>query len=125
VRGPPGTGLLTGAHPRGSQITDDQDVRRISPPWLNYFRDGHPDERYISRLEPIVDILTGNGRTMAQGALSWLLARSPHLIPIPGARTVAQALENAAATEKGPLTDDEMNAIDQVLNATTAHERRR
>jgi aryl-alcohol dehydrogenase-like predicted oxidoreductase len=124
VRGPLGTGLLTGAHPRGSQITDDHDFRRVSPPWLNYFRDGRPDDRFADRLEPIVDILTGNGRTIAQGALCWLLARSPHLIPIPGARTVAQAMENAASIEQGPLTDDEMTTIDHVLSAIATHERR-
>jgi aryl-alcohol dehydrogenase-like predicted oxidoreductase len=39
-----------------------------------------------------------------QGALAWIWARSPAAIPIPGFKTVAQAVENARAMEQGPLT---------------------
>lgn len=117
VRGPLGTGLLTGSHPRGSEISDVQDFRRISPEWLNYFQDGRPVEQYAKRLESITDVLTGNGRTIAQGALCWLLARSPHLIPIPGARTIEQAIENAGAIEHGALAEEEMSAIEDALAA--------
>lgn len=93
-------------NPLGSQITDADDFRFLSPDWLNYFESGRPVGRYIRRLDAISDVLTGHGRTLAQGALCWLLARSPHLIPIPGARTVEQARENAHALQYGPLTPD-------------------
>ena len=101
VRGPLGTGLLGGGHPAGSQITDVDDFRFRSPDWLNYFENGHPVDRYIRRLDAIGDVLTGRGRTLAQGALCWLLARSPHLIPIPGARTVEQARRTPTPSSTG------------------------
>ncbi|MEU0413399.1 aldo/keto reductase [Streptomyces griseorubiginosus] len=103
ARGPLGTGLLTGAHPAGSVISDEQDFRCKSPEWLNYFRDGRPVPELAETLDAVRHILTSNGRTLAQGALAWLWARSPALIPIPGARIVAQVRENAAAMEQGPL----------------------
>lgn len=119
ARGPLGTGLLTGAHPRGSRIEDPHDFRCISPEWLNYFHHGQPDQTLLTRLESIAHILQDNGRTLAQGALCWLLARSPHLIPIPGARTTTQARDNAKALELGPLTVDEMTAIERALAIRT------
>ena len=47
--------------------------------------------------------LTADGRTLAQGALGWLLAAQPATVPIPGCRTVAQAEENLGALALGPL----------------------
>ena len=114
-RGPLGTGLLSGKYGVGSQIEDTEDFRRVSPEWLNYFQNGRPVERYADRLRAVSDILTARGRTTAQGALCWLLARSPNLIPIPGARTVEQARANAAAIEHGPLTEEEMGAVHDAL----------
>jgi aryl-alcohol dehydrogenase-like predicted oxidoreductase len=115
VRGPLGTGLLGGGHPAGSRITDVDDFRFRSPDWLNYFAQGRPVALYMRRLDAIRDILTGNGRTLAHGALCWLLARSPHLIPIPGAQTVEQARDNAQALHHGPLTSNEVNEIRELL----------
>jgi aryl-alcohol dehydrogenase-like predicted oxidoreductase len=115
VRGPLGTGLLGGGHPAGSQITDPDDFRFRSPDWLNYFDNGRPVDRYARRMDAIGEVLTGNGRTLAQGALCWLLARSPHLIPIPGAQTVEQAREHAQALEHGPLTPEEVAEIRELL----------
>jgi aryl-alcohol dehydrogenase-like predicted oxidoreductase len=111
VRGPLGTGLLTGKYAAGSCIDDPDDFRSKSPEWLNYFRDGQPDRQRLQHLDAVTDILTDHGRTLAQGALCWLLARSPLLIPIPGARTIEQVRENAAALAHGPLSDDEMTQI--------------
>ncbi|MER7901531.1 aldo/keto reductase [Streptomyces sp. NPDC096046] len=115
ARGPLGTGLLTGAHPEGSRITDEQDFRRRSPDWLNYFQDGYPVPELARALDSVRHILASGGRTIAQGALAWLWARSPSLIPIPGAQTVAQIKENAAAMDYGPLTQDQMREIDALL----------
>ena len=74
----------------------------------------------MRRLDAIRDVLTGNGRTLAQGALCWLLARSPHLIPIPGARSVEQTRENAGALQHGPLTPDEIAEIRELVTVTHA-----
>jgi aryl-alcohol dehydrogenase-like predicted oxidoreductase len=55
------------------------------------------------------------GRTLAQGALAWLWARSQVTVPIPGFRTVAQVEENAGALALGPLTQAQLDEIAGVL----------
>ncbi|MBV8351792.1 MAG: aldo/keto reductase [Verrucomicrobia bacterium] len=52
---------------------------------------------------------------LAQGALGWIWARSPQTIPIPGFRTVKQVEENVAALRLGPLTEDEIRQIAELL----------
>jgi aryl-alcohol dehydrogenase-like predicted oxidoreductase len=106
-------GLLTGKYGAASRLPAD-DVR-ASQLWVEYFRDGRPVPEWLARLDAIRAVLSGGGRTPAQGALCWLLARSPHTVPIPGIRTVAQAGQNAAAMSFGPLRDDEMAEIDRLL----------
>ncbi len=60
-------------------------------------------------------MLTAGGRTLAQGALAWLWARSPAFVPIPGFKSVAQVEENAGALGFGPLDDQQMNEIAALL----------
>ena len=62
-------------------------------------------------------MLTSEGRTPAQGALAWIWARHALAIPIPGARTPAQVEENAGAAAFGPLTKDQMEEIETILQA--------
>jgi aryl-alcohol dehydrogenase-like predicted oxidoreductase len=63
--------------------------------------------------------LTDGGRTLAQGALSWIWAKSAATIPIPGFRIVAQVEENAGAMRFGPLSVQAMGAIDDALGRRT------
>ncbi len=67
------------------------------------------------KLDALREILTSGRRTLAQGALAWIWARSPRTIPIPGIRNMAQAAENAAAMSFGPLSNDQMSEIEQLL----------
>jgi aryl-alcohol dehydrogenase-like predicted oxidoreductase len=60
-------------------------------------------------------VLTTEGRTLAQGALAWIWARSPRTVPIPGFKTVAQVEENCGALDAGPLTVDQLVEIDGIL----------
>jgi aryl-alcohol dehydrogenase-like predicted oxidoreductase len=69
----------------------------------------------LMQLDALREILTSNGRTLVQGALAWIWARSQKTIPIPGFKTVAQAEENAGAMEFGPLTAEQMKEIDTIL----------
>ena len=69
----------------------------------------------LNQLDAICEILTSNGRTLVQGALAWIWARSEKTIPIPGFKTVAQVEENAKAMQLGPLTADQMREIDTLL----------
>ena len=60
-------------------------------------------------------MLTDGGRSLTQGALGWLWARSPATLPIPGFKTVAQVEENAGAIRFGPLSAPQMARIDALL----------
>ncbi len=114
-RGPLAMGLLTGKYGAADQVPGD-DVR-ANAPWMRYFSGGRPAPDWLARLDAVRDVLTSGGRTLAQGALGWLLARSPRTVPIPGIRTVAQAEQNAAALDLGPLTAAQLTEISQLLGA--------
>ncbi|MCC5024195.1 MAG: aldo/keto reductase [Candidatus Synoicihabitans palmerolidicus] len=118
-RGPLAMGLLTGKYTTGTTVTG-ADVRSAhSPEWMQYFKNGHPAEVWLDKLTQIREILTSGGRTLSQGALAWLWARSPCTLPIPEFRTVPQVEENAGALAFGPLTPDQMREIAGLLNPTT------
>lgn len=107
-RGPLAMGLLTGKFTADSTMPQN-DVRSG---WD--FRAGVQAER-LQQLDALRDVLTQDGRTLAQAALGWLWARSAITIPIPGFKTVAQVEENAAALRRGPLTAGQMAEIERIL----------
>src|SRR5262245_39588858 len=80
------------------------DSRTAAPEWLRYFENGVPTPEWARKVDSLREILTSEGRTLAQGALGWVWARSDRTIPIPGFRNVTQAEDNAGALAKGPLT---------------------
>lgn len=113
-RGPLAMGLLSGKYTADSKIPD-QDVRGLSPEWMRYFEDGVPSAEWLAKLDAVREVLTSGSRSLVQGAIAWLWGRSPATIPIPGVRTVEQAIENATAMEFGPLTPTEMEEVEQLL----------
>jgi aryl-alcohol dehydrogenase-like predicted oxidoreductase len=117
-RSPLAMGLLTGKYHASSQLPAD-DVRAAQP-WVGYFTGGRPAPAWLARLDGVREVLTGGGRTLAQGALCWLLARSLRTVPIPGIRTLAQAEQNAATLHLGPLPAAEMAEIDRLLGTGAA-----
>jgi aryl-alcohol dehydrogenase-like predicted oxidoreductase len=112
-RGPLGMGLLTGKFTPASQFSDD-DVRKHAT-WHPGFQGGKPTPAWLDNLEAIRAVLTSNGRTLAQGALAWIWGRSQQTVPIPGFKTVQQVEENAGALQFGPLTLEQMQQIDAIL----------
>ncbi|HPH98605.1 MAG TPA: aldo/keto reductase [Anaerolineaceae bacterium] len=114
-RGPLAMGLLTGKYHQKTGVSAD-DVRGTkSPEWMKYFKNGQPSPEYLEKMNAVREILASGGRTLSQGALAWLWARSPMTIPIPGFRTVKQVQENAAALALGPLGPEQFNEIEQIL----------
>jgi aryl-alcohol dehydrogenase-like predicted oxidoreductase len=109
IRGPLSKGFLTGKFKDGNKKFPEDDVRH----GVNL-----KDEPFIKlhkALDAVSEILTSEGRTLAQGALCWLWARSDCTIPIPGFKSMAQVRENAGALEFGPLSPEQMQQIDEVL----------
>ncbi|MGW2827581.1 aldo/keto reductase [Streptomyces sp. NPDC001286] len=112
-RSPLAMGLLAG---RRQGELEAGDIRSRPPAWLPGFEEGSgAASDWLSRVDAIREILTTDGRTLAQGALAWIWARSPRTVPIPGFRSVAQAEQNAGAIAKGPLTAGQLTEIDRIL----------
>jgi aryl-alcohol dehydrogenase-like predicted oxidoreductase len=112
-RSPLAMGLLSGKYGPSTRLPAD-DVRAAQP-WVDYFADGRPAPQWLARLDAIREVLAGGGRLLAQGALCWLLARSPRTVPIPGIRTVRQAEQNAATLALAPMPPAEVTQIAQLL----------
>jgi aryl-alcohol dehydrogenase-like predicted oxidoreductase len=107
-RSPLARGALTGKYSQ-STVFPENDVRTDSWSVDHFFAPT------LDKLDALRSILTSGGRTLAQGALDWALTRSPRTIPIPGFRTVQQAVENAGAIQSGLFTSEQMSQIDALL----------
>ncbi|MBK7319999.1 aldo/keto reductase [Candidatus Villigracilis affinis] len=107
-RSPLARGALSGKYAKGTTFPQN-DVRNDE--WSK----DHFFAPTLNQLDAIREILTSNGRTLVQGALAWIWARSEKTIPIPGFKTVAQVDENAKAMQFGPLTAEQMKEIDSLL----------
>lgn len=115
-RGPLAMGLLTGKYRADTNLNSDDVRGEQSPGWMSYFKEGKPNPEWLGKLAGIREILTSGGRTLAQGALAWLWARSDKTIPIPGFRTVLQVEENCSAIRFGPLSAEQVVEIDGLLD---------
>ncbi len=109
-RGPLAMGLLTGKFNEHSQLPEN-DVRHS---WN--FQAGEQAQR-LKKLGALHEILTAGGRTLAQGALGWLWARSKVTVPIPGFKTAVQVEENAGALAHGLLSPGQMSDIQELMLA--------
>jgi aryl-alcohol dehydrogenase-like predicted oxidoreductase len=118
-RSPLAMGLLTDKVTARTRLAAD-DVRGRQPEWLQWFTDGRPTAEWLARRDAVREILTSGGRTLAQGALAWIWARSPRTVPIAGCRTPAQVADNAGALRHGPLTPDQLAEVDRLLGRVPA-----
>lgn len=115
-RSPLAMGLLSGKFTTGSKLPSD-DVRGNAHSWNPFFKDGKPEQEYLDRLEAIKEILRSDGRTLVQGALSWIWAISSRTIPIPGFKAIEQVEENVKAMEFGPLSSDKVEEINGLIQS--------
>jgi aryl-alcohol dehydrogenase-like predicted oxidoreductase len=107
-------GLLSGKFDHSSRLPAD-DVRGSGHPWVSYFADGRPRQEFLDKLASVREVMTSSGRTLVQGALAWIWARSPRTVPIPGFKSVQQVEENVRAMQLGPLTPEQMRQLDALL----------
>ena len=108
ARGPYAMGLLTGKYTKTSTMPKDD----IRTGWdLKKGRQA----KQLEMLDMIQEILTRDGRTLVQAALGWLWALGPHVIPIPGFKSVKQVEETSKALQFGALTKKQMSEIDKIL----------
>jgi aryl-alcohol dehydrogenase-like predicted oxidoreductase len=117
-RGPLAMGLLTGKYTLSSKVGSD-DIRSEGADWMKYFRQGSPNPEWLGKVDAIRQILTSDGRTLAQGALGWLLTRSPQMLPIPGFKTVAQVEDNCKTMTLPLFSQAQMDEIDTILERPT------
>jgi aryl-alcohol dehydrogenase-like predicted oxidoreductase len=108
IRGPLASGFLTGKYTPDNldDLLSTDDFR------LNYRGDL---SKIVEGSAAVQGILRSDGRTLVQGSLAWIWARSNRTIPIPGFRTMAQVEENIEAVEFGPLRKEQMNQIEDIL----------
>lgn len=109
-KSPLGSGLLTGKYGPDTDISDPEQWReRVD------FGATRLVERF-EQLEKVRDVLTSQGHTLAQAALAWIWAHHERAIPIPGFRNTSQVEENVGALALGPLSDEQMQAVDEILD---------
>jgi len=101
-------GVLTGKFNSTSSFPEN-DIRS---------RENFSNPDVVKRLkivDDIRDILTSNGRTMAQGALAYIWALDQRMVPIPGFKSIKQVTENAGAMQFGPLTDSQLKEVQAIV----------
>jgi aryl-alcohol dehydrogenase-like predicted oxidoreductase len=114
-RSPLAMGLLGGKHNAATRF-DEGEVRGRTATWMDYFADGRIRPEYATRLANIRALLQSDGRTLVQGALCWLWARSTQTLPIPGFRNPEQVTEIAGALNFGPLSKIVMAEIETLID---------
>ncbi|MEM9349996.1 MAG: aldo/keto reductase [Pseudomonadota bacterium] len=110
IRSPLAMGVLAGRFDAGRTI-DPGDVRVEAHGGMDWFEGPRVHPRFEKRLNAIRELLRTGGRSLSQGALSWLWAHGTHIIPVPGASKVEQIEDNAAALAHGPLPANVMAEI--------------
>ena len=105
---PLGRGFLTGATRPAAEYPAN-DMRSWDDRWQpgNY-------ERNLAAVNTLTELARSKDITVGQLALAWLLAQGEDIVPIPGTRSAARAVENAGAADV-TLTDADLDTIRETL----------
>jgi aryl-alcohol dehydrogenase-like predicted oxidoreductase len=114
VRRPLGMGLLSGKFQKGHQFADNDMRTRFK-----WNLETGKQAKQLAQLEAIKEWLMTDGRSLVQGALGWLWAIHPQLVPIPGFKTAAQVKENLEALPFGALPQTAMQEINRIFERDT------
>ncbi len=107
-KSPLNKGILTGKFSEDSTFPEDDIRHRLN------FKEGLPAER-LRQVDALREVLTSQGHTLAQAALAYIWALDERMVPIPGFKNVQQVEENATAMDLGPLNDEQLSQIDEIL----------
>ena len=72
----------------------------------------------LELLPPYTEVAREQGCTMGQLALAWLLARAPHVVPIPGTTRIDHLRENLGALDVR-LSPATVDRLDGIINTQT------
>ena len=114
---PLGRGFLTGTQPRAEELPAS-DYRAHDPRYQGANYDAN-----MAAVAAVERVAVAHAASAAQVALAWLLAKGPHVVPIPGSKRRVTLNDNAGAAYL-VLTADDIAALDAALPpGTTAGDR--
>ncbi len=105
---PLGRGFLTGQIKRFEDF-DDADYRRFSPRFQ-----GENFQKNLDLVARISQLAEERSITPSQLALAWVMAKSPHVVPIPGTKRRKYLEENLKAVDV-PLTSLDIALVEAVF----------
>jgi len=106
---PLGRAFLTGTV--SSATLADNDFRKHNPRFT-----GAAEASNRELVEGLRAQAEALGMTNAQLALAWLLAKHPHVVPIPGTRRIGYLEQNVAAAARDPLTPEQVAQLDALFD---------
>jgi aryl-alcohol dehydrogenase-like predicted oxidoreductase len=101
-------GILTGKYTETATFPEDDIRSQVS----------FEEDRIVRRLktvEALREVLTANGRSMAQGAICYIWGLDERMIPIPGFKNVKQVEDNAGALAFGPMSAEEVAQVQAIV----------
>lgn len=109
IRTPLGMGILLGKYNEKSKAAKDHYLQRV-----DFSSEGYA--KTFKAVDKVKELLTNDGRSLAQAALGYILAKHERIIPIPGFKNVKQVEDNAKAMELGPLSNKLVKQIDEFFS---------
>ena len=100
-------GFLSGAVPSLDQL-DETDFRRQLTWWKPENFAGN-----VAIAEKLSRLAESKGISLSQLALTWILAKKPYIVPIPGSRNPERVAENVAAAQV-TLTNEDLAQIAEI-----------
>ncbi|MHB1717793.1 MAG: aldo/keto reductase [Acidimicrobiales bacterium] len=104
---PLGRGFLTGAYRRPEDFPEGDSRSERYP---RFSRENF--EHNLALVANVEQLARAKGCTPGQVALAWVLARDPHIVPIPGTKRRRYLEENVAAVDV-ELTEDDLVWLDE------------
>ena len=101
-------GILTGKFKPDSKFPQDDNRTGVD------FSQGEYARR-LKLVEDLREILTSDGRSMAQGALAYIWALDKRMVPIPGFKTLQQVTDNAGALGHGALSQSQLDQVQSIV----------